>query len=255
MGGGVTALIGATVFEFGAVLGMLEAVNENRTDCFGWALKKGVEEGAVTARHSNCRHHHGDRTSLLGLDGKERKGEMEEAGEKEARQDDDGDGKGTRRWKWWPTTYELKTHYLREIGFLAALTQLMGATIFWIAGIVGMPGILDGLSVPAENGIYWLPQVVGGSGFIISSAFMMLEVQSKWYKPALESLGWHIGFWNFVGGIGFTLCGALGFGSANAAVEYASVLATFVGSWAFLLGSIIQWYESLDKYPVIVKKG
>lgn len=30
LGGGVSALIGATIFEFGSVLFMLEAVNENR---------------------------------------------------------------------------------------------------------------------------------------------------------------------------------------------------------------------------------
>jgi hypothetical protein len=57
------------------------------------------------------------------------------------------------------------------------------------------------------------------------------------YKPALKTLGWHIGLWNLVGGIGFTLCPAVGFGSeSSAALEYASALSTFVGSWAFLVG-------------------
>jgi hypothetical protein len=81
-------------------------------------------------------------------------------------------------------------------------------------------------------------QVVGGSGFIISSSLFMLETQEKWYRPAPKSLGWHIGFWNLVGGIGFCLCGALGLGSANPNVEYASTLATFIGSWAFLVSHI-----------------
>lgn len=231
-------------------------MNENRTDCFGWALEKAVEEGAVTARKRQCRHHHGDRTTFLGMDKGQRRGAMEEDGIVTEKSGVVGKGdQGRRRWSWWPTGYELRTHYLREIGFLAALVQMLAATIFWIAGIVGMPGILAVLSVPATNGIYWLPQVVGGSGFIISAALLMLETQSKWWKPNLNSLGWHIGFWNWVGGIGFTLCGALGFGSQNETVEYALTLSTFIGSWAFLLGSIIQWYESLDKYPVIVKKS
>jgi hypothetical protein len=34
-GGGITAFIGATVFEIGSILLMLEAVNENRVGCFG----------------------------------------------------------------------------------------------------------------------------------------------------------------------------------------------------------------------------
>lgn len=65
----------------------------------------------------------------------------------------------------------------------------------------------------------------------------MLETQEKWYKPAPKLLGWHIGFWNWVGGIGFTLCGALGFGAANPAVNYAATLSTFIGSWAFLVSN------------------
>lgn len=33
----------------------------------------------------------------------------------------------------------------------------------------------------------------------------MLETQHRWYKPALGTLGWHIGFWNLIGAIGFTV--------------------------------------------------
>jgi hypothetical protein len=42
--GGITAFIGATIFEIGSVLLMIEAVNENRADCFGWALEEVLEE-------------------------------------------------------------------------------------------------------------------------------------------------------------------------------------------------------------------
>lgn len=64
----------------------------------------------------------------------------------------------------------------------------------------------------------------------------MLETQQKWYIPRLDILGWHIGFWNLVGAIGFSLCGAFGFGANNGtAIEYASTLATFIGSWAFMV--------------------
>ncbi|OIW28550.1 hypothetical protein CONLIGDRAFT_385561 [Coniochaeta ligniaria NRRL 30616] len=246
-GGGISALVGATIFEVGATLAMLEAVNENRTDCFGWALEKAVEDGLVVAkRHPECRHHHGNRRSLFGRPRRLANGERGRTGDKgdhEASTSPDGtekdsegsDPRDKRVWSWWPSWYELRTHYFREIGFLACFSQIIGATIFWISGIVGVPSILGGLSTPAENGIYWVPQVIGGSGFIISSFLFMLETQEKWYRPALGVLGWHIGFWNLVGGIGFCLCGALGFGAANPAVEYASTLATFIGSWAFLV--------------------
>ena len=41
-GGGVTAFIGATVFEIGSVLLMFEAVNENRAGCFGLGSRAAV---------------------------------------------------------------------------------------------------------------------------------------------------------------------------------------------------------------------
>lgn len=63
----------------------------------------------------------------------------------------------------------------------------------------------------------------------------MLETQSKWWIPAPTVLGWHIGFWNLIGALGFTLCGAFGFGSSNEACEIALTWSTFIGSWAFLV--------------------
>ncbi|KAI1328325.1 hypothetical protein F5Y16DRAFT_159010 [Xylariaceae sp. FL0255] len=237
-GGGVTAFIGATIFEFGSILLMLEAVNEDRTDCFGWALEEAMESRSLLLRPDpdRCAHHHPVKEAFI-----TKKGQPESSSK-------------TRTWQWWPSWYELKTHYFRQIGFLACFSQMIGATVFWIAGFTGLPPIYNSLSLPAVNGIYWLPQVVGGTGFIISSWFFMLETQTKWYLPAPKTLGWHIGFWNLLGALGFTLCGALGFASANDSAVYGSLLATFIGSWAFLIGSAVQWFESLDKYPITIDK-
>ncbi|KAJ7089213.1 hypothetical protein B0H15DRAFT_839936 [Mycena belliarum] len=94
----------------------------------------------------------------------------------------------------------------------------------------------------------------------------MLETQRKWYLPALTSLGWHVGcecrlssisgraepntilaVWNLVGGTGFTLCGALGYAlNSSTTLAYQSACSTFWGGWAFLLGSVIQWYEAVN---------
>ena len=78
----------------------------------------------------------------------------------------------------------------------------------------------------------------------------MLETQEKWYIPAWRTLGWHVGFWNLVGALGFTLCGALGLVVGDSTALFQATLATFWGSWAFLLGSLVQWFESLDSHPV-----
>ncbi len=105
------------------------------------------------------------------------------------------DSKSARTWTWWPTWHEITTHYIREVGFLACFFQLLGATIFWISGFTALPGINDNLSPAALDGAFWAPQVIGGSGFIISGLLFMLETQQKWYLPAPKVLGWHIGLW------------------------------------------------------------
>jgi hypothetical protein len=99
-----------------------------------------------------------------------------------------------------------------------------------------------------------------------SSTLIMLETQKNWYRPEVLSLGWQVGcessyvlelaryrhhlvdlVWNLVGAIGFTLCGAFGYAADNASwAKYESSLSTFWGGWAFLIGSVIQWYESVN---------
>ena len=262
VGGGVSAFIGATVFEIGSVLLMLEAINENRQGCFGWALQKAFsatgEEGntEVIPDQDTCSHHHTNRKNFIGKgsvnetpkDGHSSSSESNSPTSKSAKTCSVGDS-----WQWSPTLHDLTSHYLRELGFLASLAQFTGATIFWISGFTALPGINNKMSQGLLDGVYWAPQIIGGSGFIVSGSLYMLETQDAWYKPAYSVLGWHIGFWNLIGALGFTLCGALGPAYGNSGAEYEASLATFWGSWAFLIGSTIQWYESLDKHPVETK--
>lgn len=164
-GGGVTAFIGATVFEIGSVLLMLEAVNENRSADFGWALENALEStGSLVLRpdHDSCTHSHKQTTSFL-------KARAELGGDNDgavsgsaAENEGDADRKqfgAQRQWSWWPSWYELKTHYVRDIGFLACSSQMIGASIFWIAGLTGLAPINSLLSLPAMDGVFWLPQV------------------------------------------------------------------------------------------------
>lgn len=241
-GGGISAFIGATIFEVGSVLLILEAVNENRTGCFGWALEEAFESTdaeksgqylRLRPSPSACTHHHPNKKNLVG------RGNEESA--------------ASQSWTWWPSWYDLKTHYLHELGFLASFMQLLAASVFWISGFTALPGIYDHLSMGAEDGVYWVPQVIGGAGFVMSGFLFMIETQPRWYVPAPTVLGWHIGLWNFIGGWGFLLCPAFGFCTASWA-QYQASCSTFWGSWAFLIGSTIQWYESLSKNPVEVTK-
>lgn len=106
--------------------------------------------------------------------------------------------------------------------------------------------------------------VIGGTGFIVSSAILLLEVQKKWYIPAWTDIGWHgepppfeqyeeeklsiVAFWNLIGAVGFTLCGALGY-SSKSGVVYQSALSTWWGSWGFMIGSTLQLAEASLREP------
>jgi len=259
-GGGITAFIGATVFEVGSVLLMLEAVNEDHSGCFGWAVQQVWEEHEhhgkrtelrLTPDDQACKHHHANRRTFLGTGLARNTGKPQTIIDEKSHQA--ADGSKERTWTWWPTKAELKNHYIHEVGFIACSAQMIGATIFWIAGFTALPGIANHMSVDLTVGVYWVPQIVGGSGFIVSGALFMIETQSHWYKPAPKTLGWWIGFFNLIGGIGFTICPCFGLSSRHWA-QYEAGLSTFWASWAFLIGSGIQLYESLEKYPVIVDK-
>ncbi|OAA50525.1 integral membrane protein [Metarhizium rileyi] len=223
-GGGITAFVGAILFfEVGSVLLLLEAVNANNAACFGWAVEQILEDGngtpkqRVVVSRNHCRHHHQNRRNLVGMSSPA--ASLPEASR----------GVETRKhWQWFPAWHDLRTHYLHELGFLAGSAQLFGATVFGISGITALPGIIDHL-VPQWrlNAAYWIPQVIGGSGFIVSSTLYMLETQQKWWKPAPHLLGWHVAFWNLIGAFGFTLCGALGIAYGNWGAQYQASLATF----------------------------
>ncbi|KAI9688652.1 MAG: hypothetical protein M1822_001009 [Bathelium mastoideum] len=294
LGGGITAFIGATVFEIGSVLLLLEAVNAGQEGCFGWAVENAwygnsssaseetqapnqqpqsnnapadnqdngdsrpalSEKTKATASskstnisvrpdRAHCTHHHRNKRNLVGRPPSTTLTPQSS--------NPPSSTTSTRTWTWLPTLSALRTHYIHDLGFLASLIQFFAATIFWIAGFTSLPGIYDHLSAGALAGAYWTPQIIGGLGFVTSGYLFMLETQTVWWRPAWRTLGWHIGLWNLVGGVGFTLCPAFGYGSASWRVYQAS-LSTFWGSWAFLGGSVVQWYESLQKYPVEVEK-
>ena len=159
VGGGWTAFIGATIFEIGSVLLMFEAVNENRSGCFGWALEQAfdAEVGKWTVRPTEngdgCAHHHANRKNFVG------KGPNSQVVHD-----------GGKTWRWFPSWHELSTHYVCELGFLACSAQFFGATVFWISGFTALPAIYDVLAVnqKALDGAYWAPQIIGGSGFVVS---------------------------------------------------------------------------------------
>ena len=48
-------------------------------------------------------------------------------------------------------------------------------------------------------------QVLGSCCFIAASLLFMLETQPNWWRIQVLNLGWQVGFWNLIGGLGFWL--------------------------------------------------
>eukprot|EP00611_Tribonema_gayanum_P016645 TRINITY_DN29041_c0_g1_i1.p1 TRINITY_DN29041_c0_g1~~TRINITY_DN29041_c0_g1_i1.p1 ORF type:complete len:446 (-),score=110.35 TRINITY_DN29041_c0_g1_i1:382-1719(-) len=116
-------------------------------------------------------------------------------------------------WTWsiFPSTHSARWS---ELGYMAALIQLFGACMFTMSVIVAFNGVLTPISDSYYVAWYVLdftPQVIGSVCFIVSSYFWMVEVQENWWKPKLTTLGWHAAFWNLIGGIGFLLSAAFAF--------------------------------------------
>src|SRR5579859_6694334 len=134
--------------------------------------------------------------------------------------------------------------FLRLLGEVDSLSRGTSSPIFPIPSIpkFQLPSPLPFILLRFPSFIY-LPRFSVNTSLTPSLLFMF-ETQPNWYhiRP-LHSLGWHVGFWNFIGGLGFTLCGAFGIAQAQMWAEYQSGCSTFWGGWAFLIGSICQWIE------------
>ncbi|OJT06014.1 hypothetical protein TRAPUB_3201 [Trametes pubescens] len=220
-----SAFAGGTLFEIGSYLMFVEALNTGHDELFGPAVRELVGH----ARRTVPEEASPDSSSVDAEKGLTGGGDS---------------GRRRVRFRW------IGKGDWRELGFLACAVQMGAATIFWVSTMTGLPNAIAGFPDDPPTAVtdvfYWTPQVIGGMGFIISSLLLMIEVQKKWWQPNLRSMGWHIGFWNLVGAVGFTLCGALGYASlASTKINYQSVLATFWGSWGFLIGSVIQLWETL----------
>lgn len=212
------AFVGGSFFELGAYLAYVEALNA------------GHEQMFVELRRALDRE-------------KQRKGLVSD----DASEDRLVDGrKGKYRFRWMYACLVFHQDLLakrlfvclisgtcspRDIGYLASIIQLFAATIFWVSTISGLPQVIPSLATawpPSAITIvfFWTPQVIGGCGFIIASLLLMFEEQKRWWKIEPLRIGWHVAFWNLVGAVGFTLCGALGYASTRSTKVRASYLIT-----------------------------
>jgi hypothetical protein len=135
--GGITAFIGATVFFIFSLFLMLEAINENRTECFGWAVEQVLEDQNIRSKIQpdthGCEHHHHNRENLVGKSAgtgtKSQSRSEEKALAGNGTHNSTAEGLSTATWVWYPSWNSLRHHFIYEIGFVACLFQLTGAYV------------------------------------------------------------------------------------------------------------------------------
>lgn len=258
---GIISFIRGMLFALGGLLLVVEAVNANQTDCFGWAMKEALNDDKENIElqssdeeqgnyhnslqqtssgfqpdRCNCTHiHNPDRMKHLIIHTAQFKVEARPT--------------AASPWKWWPTWRDLKYHYLREIGFNANLILCIGTLIFWVTNLLTLPGIYDNLPQGVLYGLYYPTFLVGSLCFLIASILYILETQRNWWIPQPQMVGWWVGVTNLVGSVGWIWASVLGYGQPSWC-EYQSMLALVWAPAVYLIGSLLMVYESVEKWPV-----
>lgn len=284
-GVGLLFFFGALLYQLGATMAYLEAINDG--SFAGRAMKRHLEGHDEDMKrilddklhtffgHMIPHHHHDDEDDRGELekqktvdpeagwktrDREERPGSvypegMEPAtrrGGVDAGQTEQGGFHEYLTWRWWPTWDAFKHYHIREMGYVACSIQLFGATLYGICGVISLPGILSNFTVWQTIDGYWIPQTVASVCFLTAGIMFTLITQEKWYRPLPGRIAWWIGVWATIGSVGFLLSAAFGIRSdAHTWCEYQSSLSSMWGSFAYLVSSYLQWFESVNNGPVL----
>eukprot|EP00850_Spirogloea_muscicola_P018879 SM000178S03444 [mRNA] locus=s178:53253:54265:- [translate_table: standard] len=241
---GYTALVGGALFFIGSYLALLEALNAPLAVEFGHEIAVDVERLTTDVLHHP---HHKARRPSAAVAGSTDGGPSADSGSQPAAKSSAAaDQPRQQTWRWWG--YEP-----RQLSYWLAILQFIGATIFGMSAcITGVPNVLPSdydAHYRLWDYLYWLPQVIGAPFFIINGLLTMVEVSGSWLAWKPFDLGWHVGFWNALGGIGFLLSGAFGFLEypAMCCQLWGTAFSTFWGSIFFLMSSYLLLPEMLNK--------
>ena len=286
---GIFFFVGALLYQLGAVMAYLEAVNDG--SFHGSAMKRfleGHEEekkqmldqkvshffGHLNPMHEKKRHaeEEAEEKRMAEVDPsagwksihrRERPGSIypgsklpaPRRGGVDLGEAEEGESHEYLTWRWYPTWHALRTHHIYEIGYIACSIQLFGATLYSWCGLVSVPGISSKWESDATfYGGYWLPEIFGSCCFLSASVMFLLETQEKWWRIQPEIMGWWIGLWAMIGSWGFLLNGLFGVVAQARPeldwAEFASECCTTWGSFGYLCSALCQWYEAVNKHPV-----
>jgi hypothetical protein len=146
---------------------------------------------------------------------------------------------GAGEFKWIPAREKVVELTMNNLAFQAGLLVLFGGIVFVFAGIVDFPGVVREENNPL---LVFGPQVVHGALFFVANAMLALSEQERWYKLKIRDADWQSTVLNAVGGFGFMMAGFL----LLEKDEISAAIAAMLGSWAFLIGSLIRWWVVME---------
>lgn len=133
---------------------------------------------------------------------------------------------------------------LKTTPFQSGLMQLVAGSVLTTSVVFGFPGVLAPDDILGLSTFVFTPLLIGGGIFTISNIMLLLFVQDRWYKPRFGAAAWQASLWNVIASMLFAITGVLLLGGYT----LAGSVALFIGSWAFLFGSVIQWYDMMPFY-------
>ncbi|KAI5866742.1 hypothetical protein GGS23DRAFT_551800 [Durotheca rogersii] len=151
---------------------------------------------------------------------------------------------GSRAWSWRPSAADLRA-LIRTPPFLSSLVQSFGGLILTVSVVSGWPGIISPEDIFSMQLFLFGPLTIGGFLFFFANMSLLIWMQDRWYKPKWGEAGWQSAFWSSVGSFNFAYTGITLFTGDF----LTSSIASFIGSWTFLLGAVIQWYDLMAFHP------
>jgi hypothetical protein len=148
-------------------------------------------------------------------------------------------------------TRRIRSKYL-HLRIFASTVFLCSSALYFATSLASLITIIQSGTIAR---CIRYPQLVAAAGFAIASVLLIIKIQKDsiepWWHIKLKSVGIHLNFWNFVGSIGFIFCAYFGMLEHPWAQQQFGYSYLW-GSWAFLFGSVLQWYRTLHrKEPVV----
>jgi hypothetical protein len=146
-------------------------------------------------------------------------------------------------WVWLPSWAMLKDA-LKTTPFQSAVMQLLAGLVLTTSTVFGFPGVLAPDDIAGLSSFVFTPLLIGGGIFTIANMMLLFFAQERWYKPRFGAADWQASLWNVIASILFAVTGVLLLGGDF----LGGSITAFVGSWAFLFGSVISWYDMMAFY-------